>query len=177
MEPGIFAGWHDFYVMLGGGAAALTGLVFVVMTLVAARSQTFGENGPSGEGTAVYSTPTVVLFSTAFFISCIAMIPWPTAACAGLFIAILGVFGLAYIVHISLRGLRLDGYTADHEDRAWFMALPFLAYVALVVAGVAIAFEARFGPFALALATLLLVLIGIRNAWDVGSYIAIRSDD
>jgi hypothetical protein len=25
--------WHDFFVMLGGGAAALTGLVFVAMTL------------------------------------------------------------------------------------------------------------------------------------------------
>jgi len=28
--------WHDFFVMVGGGAAALTGLVFVAMTLNAA---------------------------------------------------------------------------------------------------------------------------------------------
>jgi hypothetical protein len=27
------AGWHDYFVMVGGGAAALTGLVFVAMTL------------------------------------------------------------------------------------------------------------------------------------------------
>ena len=28
-----FSAWHDFFVMVGGGAAALTGLVFVAMTL------------------------------------------------------------------------------------------------------------------------------------------------
>lgn len=27
------AGWHDFFLMVGGGAAALTGLVFVAMSL------------------------------------------------------------------------------------------------------------------------------------------------
>ncbi len=27
------AGWHDYFMMVGGGAAALTGLVFVAMTL------------------------------------------------------------------------------------------------------------------------------------------------
>jgi hypothetical protein len=29
-EPGL---WHDYFVMVGGGSAALTGLVFVAMTL------------------------------------------------------------------------------------------------------------------------------------------------
>ena len=35
MKPMVYnAGqWHDFFVMVGGGAAALTGLVFVAMTL------------------------------------------------------------------------------------------------------------------------------------------------
>src|SRR2546428_11171049 len=27
------AGWHDFFLMVGGGAAALTGLVFVAMSI------------------------------------------------------------------------------------------------------------------------------------------------
>src|SRR2546428_13984750 len=27
------AGWHDYFMVVGGGAAALTGLVFVAMTL------------------------------------------------------------------------------------------------------------------------------------------------
>ena len=27
------AGWHDYFIVVGGGAAALTGLVFVAMTL------------------------------------------------------------------------------------------------------------------------------------------------
>jgi hypothetical protein len=29
-QPGL---WHDYFVMVGGGSAALTGLVFVAMTL------------------------------------------------------------------------------------------------------------------------------------------------
>ena len=174
----IFKDWHDFYVMVGGGAAALTGLVFVIMTLVAARSNFLeGDDGPSSEGTSVYSSPTVVLFSTAFFTACIALIPWPTAACPGLFVAVLGLFGLVYIARAAVRGLRLDGYTPDLEDRTWFMALPFVAYVVLTIAGAAIAFEARYGLFTLALATMFLILIGIRNAWDVGSYLSIKRKD
>jgi hypothetical protein len=27
------AAWHDYFMMVGGGAAALTGLVFVAMSL------------------------------------------------------------------------------------------------------------------------------------------------
>jgi hypothetical protein len=33
MSMAQLAGWHDYFVMVGGGAAALTGLVFVAMTL------------------------------------------------------------------------------------------------------------------------------------------------
>jgi modulator of FtsH protease len=33
MEPFRPEQWHDFFIMVGGGSAALTGLVFVAMSL------------------------------------------------------------------------------------------------------------------------------------------------
>ena len=55
MSP--LAGWADFYVVTGTAAATLTGLMFMVVTLVAGRSER-----PSFDGAGVYSTPTVVHF-------------------------------------------------------------------------------------------------------------------
>lgn len=174
----IFARWHDFYVVVGSGAAALTGLVFVVMTLVAGRdASTSGDSGPSPEGMSVYSTPTVVLFSTAFFISAIAVAPLPTGACYGLPIALMGLVGLFYLGRATIRGLRLDGYEADREDRAWFMFLPLVAYAAIAYAGFALSFRVPYTLPVLAVSVLFTVLIGIRNAWDVASYLAIKHDE
>ena len=44
--------WENFYVIIGSSAAALTGLVFVVITLVAGTRERL-----SGDGTATFSTP------------------------------------------------------------------------------------------------------------------------
>jgi hypothetical protein len=50
-------GWERFYVIVGSSAAALTGLMFVVITLIADSEM------PRSPGTvAAFGTPTVVHF-------------------------------------------------------------------------------------------------------------------
>jgi len=54
--------WSNFYVIIGSAAAALTDLMFVVVTLIAGRTPPDGME----RGTATFSTPTVVHLSAAF---------------------------------------------------------------------------------------------------------------
>ena len=57
------------------GAAALVGLQFVVMTLLADRP-------PAAEMGAAYTTPTIVHFSAVLLLSALVRTPWPGIAAA-----------------------------------------------------------------------------------------------
>ena len=55
------AAWESFYVIVGSSAAALTGLQFVVMTLIAQ----IRPGSSRGESISAFGTPTVVHFGAA----------------------------------------------------------------------------------------------------------------
>src|SRR5258708_14036842 len=69
------AEWESFYVIVGGGAAALIGLQFVVLTLIAEKPQL---NAP--EAGAAFATPTIVHFSTVLLIAAVLPVPWQGVA-------------------------------------------------------------------------------------------------
>src|SRR5258708_20660786 len=69
------AEWESFYVIVGGGAAALIGLQFVVLTLIAEKPQL---NAP--EAGAAFATPTIVHFSTVLLIAAVLRVPWQGVA-------------------------------------------------------------------------------------------------
>lgn len=62
----LLAGWANFYVIIGSSAGALTGLQFVVMTLIA-ELPTPGTT----QDVRAFGTPTVVHFGTALLVSAI----------------------------------------------------------------------------------------------------------
>jgi hypothetical protein len=55
----------------------------------------------------------------------------------------------------------------------WYTILPFVAYGAICAGAIGLAVAPRQALFALAGAVLLLIFIGIRNAWDVVTFLAI----
>src|SRR2546423_562834 len=63
-------GWGEFYVIVGAAAAALTGLMFVVIALRAD-----GESRRSIDTFEAFGTPTVVQLCTVLMISAIATVP------------------------------------------------------------------------------------------------------
>jgi len=67
-----FAGWENFYVILGSSAGALIGLQFVVMTLVA-EMPTVRDVERSG---SAFATPTIVHFGVALLLSAVISAPW-----------------------------------------------------------------------------------------------------
>jgi hypothetical protein len=160
--------WSSFYIMTGSSAAALTGLVFVVITLVNARESP----QPTEEGVATFSTPTVMHFAAALLVSAVLVAPWHSATHAGVLTAIVGLSGVAYIVRVTLQTRRISAYTPDLEDWTWFNALPLVAYGAISAGAIGLS---RFpdAAFVLGGGVVLLIFIGIRNAWDVVTFIAI----
>src|SRR5438445_2505873 len=65
--------WQNFYVIIGSAAATLTGLMFVVITLIAGvRVRVSSASG----GIAAFSTPTVVHFCATLLVAAILSAPW-----------------------------------------------------------------------------------------------------
>jgi hypothetical protein len=161
-----FAAWESFYVIIGSSAAALTGLQFVVIALGAeARSLRGPEVGAFG-------TPTVVHFCAVLLISAILSAPWHAVAGARLALGASGVAGIAYVLIILRRARRQQGYTPVLEDWLWHGAFPLIAYPALLVAALVLPRDPTPCLFTIAATALLLLFIGIHNAWDAVIYVA-----
>jgi len=162
--------WSNFYVMTGSAAAALTGLMFVVITLVFSRQEARTQVGLDGIST--FSTPTVMHFAAALLISAILCAPWHRLFGAEISVALIGLYGVGYVLRIVVRTKRLSGYTADLEDWIWYLALPFVGYCAVAGGAIALHFAPARAFFAIGFGVVFLIFIGVRNAWDVVTYLA-----
>jgi hypothetical protein len=164
------AAWANFYVIVGSSAAALTGLTFVVITLVKRRSTT-------GEGVSTFTTPTVVHFCCALLLGALLAAPWKSLRYLGTILVVVGLCGTLYALNITLRTSRLTVYRPDVDDWIWYAIIPIAVYFTIVVAAVLLFVAPPFGLYACGAASLLLIFLGIHNAWDVVTYIALDPDD
>jgi hypothetical protein len=155
------AHWDSFYVIVGSAAGALIGLQFVVLTLIAA-------NPPrrAAEGGAAFVTPTIVHFSSAFFLSALLRMPWPSLTFAAIVWGLTGLVGIGYAVIVTRRMARQPVYQPEFEDWLFHVALPLVAYALLALCALAASSYPSQALFAVGAATLLLLFIGIHNAWD-----------
>ncbi len=162
--------WSSFYITTGSSAAALTGLMFVVITLVYNRIRP----GDATDGIGTFSTPNVLHFCSALFLSAVMLVPWEAFSHARIIVTLCGLFGIAYGARIAYKTIRreMTSYTPDLEDLTWYGVLPIIAYVIAAVAGAFV--PAPQAPFVLGAAVMLLIFIGIRNAWDVVTFLAIN---
>jgi hypothetical protein len=165
--------WSNFYIMIGSAAAGLTGLMFVVITLLMGTERL----QKSEDGISTFSTPTVVHFGAALLVSAILSAPWQWLLHPAVLLGLLGIGGSAYQVRIIYRTKRLTIYNPDAEDWAWFSLLPLVAYVAVLTGAIILPLVPVQALFVLALGAILLVFIGIHNAWDIVTYIALGSAD
>jgi hypothetical protein len=163
------AAWESFYVIMGSSAAALTGLQFVVVALVAQ----IRKRSSTGEFDA-FATPTIVHFGTVLLLSAILTAPWPALAMAALALGICGGAGVGYVTAVIVRARRQTGYQLVLEDWLWHIALPLVAYMALLTAAILLRKYVVASLFAVAAVALLLLFIGIHNAWDTVTYIVLE---
>lgn len=125
----------------------------------------------------MFSTPTVVHFCLALFVSAILCAPWPAPVYPGAIVGLTALYELTYIFRIAFRAKRMTAYTPDAEDWTWYSILPVVAYGAILGGAIGLEFFPRDALFALGAGVLLLIFIGIRNAWDVVTFLAIGGNE
>jgi hypothetical protein len=163
--------WESFYVIVGSSAAALTGLQFVVIVLAA---ETDALRVPTA---SAFATPTVVHFCAALLISAIMSAPWQGLSSAGLVVGACGVAGLVYVAMVVIQLRRQAHYVPVLEDWIWHCVLPFVSYAALLSAPIILRWHPRASLFMIGATALLLLFVGIHNAWDSVTYIAIQRSE
>lgn len=158
--------WQNFYVIVGSSAGALIGLQFVVLALIADMPGI--RRGP--EVSAIFATPTTVYFGSALFLAAVMSMPWHAVIGASATWGIGGAVGAIYSARIVNMLRRQTGYRPEAEDW-WFHAiLPLAAYAMLIASAACMQVQAQAALFAVAASALLLLLIGIHNAWDTVTY-------
>ena len=171
-EPSQFSDWESFYVIVGSASAALTGLMFVAMTLIAAARVRANSRTLSAFG-----TPTVVHFSTVIVLSAGLAAPWHSMGRPSLFVGSIGGAGLVYGCVVLRHAHIQSDYQAVVADWLWHNLLPMGAYATLVVSAVLLRGHPRPSAFAIAAASLLLLIVGIHNAWDNVTFITTHQSD
>ena len=164
--------WSTFYVAMATSAATLTGLVFIVITLV----RDVERMKPNEEGLATFTTPTVIHFGAALYISAVFIVPWRTYYGVAVLVGLCGLYGVVYVSRVLVRTSRLNRelYVPDTEDWTWYGVIPLFAYLAICVGAVLLPHASLQALFAIAGGVLLLMFVGIRNSWDIVTYLAIR---
>jgi hypothetical protein len=161
------AGWENFYVIVGSSAGALIGLQFVVLTLLTRMPVDRGDPQLAG---AAFATPSVVHFGVVLFLSALLSAPWNRIAIVAALWCLTGICGVAYVVIVAKRMRVQTFYRPVLEDWLFHAVLPFGAYAMLTLsAGLAYADFHR-ALFLVAASSVLLLFIGIHNAWDAVTY-------
>jgi hypothetical protein len=162
------AAWDNFDVIIGSSAAALIGLQFVVIALlteVRRRSTT--------KEIDAFATPTILHFCAVLLVASIVNAPWPSLSGADLALGICGCAGVGYVLIVIRRARQQTSYKLVMEDWVWHIVLPFVAYAALFAAALALGRHILVSLFVVAGTALLLLFIGIHNAWDTVTYLAL----
>jgi hypothetical protein len=160
-----FGEWDSFYLIVGGAAGALIGLQFVVLTLIAALP-----HRPQAEAGHAFSTPTVLHFCVALLIAAVLRAPWHGVALPALCWGIVGLLGIIYAAILVKRVRAQHSYDPEAIDWLTYVILPSIAYVVLLVSALTAETSTRQALFGVAAASLLLLFIGIYNAWDTVTY-------
>jgi hypothetical protein len=162
------AAWEGFYIIVGSSGGALTGLQFVVIALIAeARRQS------TAQEISAFGTPTVVHFCSVLLVSAILSAPWQGLSRVALALSACGLAGVVYCLIVVRRARRQAGYRPVFSDWLGHAVLPLIAYALLLSAAILLPAYPQRALFVIGAMSLLLLFIGIRNAWDTVTYVAV----
>jgi hypothetical protein len=157
--------WNSFYVITGSSAGALIGLQFVVLTLISQRP-----HRRVAEAGKAFATPSVVHFAVVLLLSAVASAPWHAISGVTVSWGLVGVAGIVYVV-VVMRRLRVQtAYNPVFEDWLFHVLFPLAAYATLAVSSFAAHSYLRPALFLVGTSALVLLFIGIHNAWDGITY-------
>jgi hypothetical protein len=84
---------------------------------------------------------------------------------------VIGTWGLGYTFLVLRRTFRVKDYRPVMEDWIWHITLPFLAYTVFLITAFTLDPHRTVSLFFIAGMNLLLLFIGIHNAWDTVTFL------
>ena len=166
----MFEGWDNYFVLIGTASGGLIGLFFVVVTLTSGidRNRALRASG-------IYMTPNVVHFAVILVASAMVLAPRISTRVDALVLGGAALAGLANAIRTCL-GIaafaREPGSPPHWSDMPAYGAAPAVLYVLLLGVAAAIWRGATFAAVALAALLMILMLLAVRNAWDLITWIA-----
>ena len=170
----VLSHWEGFYVIVGSSAAVLTGLQFVVITMIAESAHRL-QTGT--RQISAFATPTVVHFCAALLIAAVLSAPWSSLSGPAWTLRIVGLIGFLYGFVVIAQTRRQKTYRPLASDWIWHTVFPPIAYVALLIAAISLPQNGDGSLFVIGAASVLLLFIGIHNAWDTVTYIAVARQE
>jgi uncharacterized membrane protein len=151
--------WHDFFVVMAAAAGTLMGSMFVVVSI---GSGLVKESAPASR---LFVTPIIIHLGVALMLCALVLVPSLTRVGFGMAMAGAGVVFLVYASRNLFLIRRRDA--VEWSDHLWYGFCPPLAYL-IVIVGSAMVLTTMDGAIeVIAFALALLVVSGIRNAWDL----------
>ena len=163
----MFEGWDNYYLMVGGSAGALIGLMFVVMTLTAGR-----ETSEIERGKKYYTSPIVWHLAVVLVLSGAAAAPAMPGGLFGLICMGLGVLGLLMGIRSAVGIVRFFTSPDFAFDTIRYGVAPALVYVGLIGSGWAVFVGCRWAASAVGADLMALLLVSIHAEWDLVTYLA-----
>ncbi len=167
----MFQGWDSFFQITGEAAATLVGLLFLIVSFSENRDRTLMLRAAS-----IYLTPTALHFAIVLLISALAVAPRLPVSIKMTLIGLGPLTGLYNSLWAGVRmAMRARETKLAHWSDFWmYGATPSVVYLGLVATTAALWLGVDLAPSAMAILLLALLLIGIRNAWDLVTWMAPR---
>ena len=168
----MFEGWGEFYLLAGSAAAVFIGLIFVVVTLMQDRPRSMIQSG-----SRLYMGPVVLHVSFVLALSAAALIPEISSQSMGFLCASVAISGSVRGA-MSIAGIRrLTGEDAPHWTDVWFYGvIPTVVYVLLGAVSAGFWADKGWAPYGVATIVTALLLVTIRNEWDLVTWLAPKAD-
>ena len=165
----MFEHWGEFYLLAGSAAAVLIGLIFVVITLMHDRPRS-----SVLAGARLYMGPIVLGVSFVLVLSAAALTPGIDRPS---FSAIAGIIALWGLVRGMMSIAGITRLKEVHWTDVWYYGvIPSAIYLALGFVALAFWENWPLAHFGIAIVVTALLLSGIRNEWDLITWIAPRPD-
>lgn len=169
-ELSLLGSWQNFYMIMGTAAATLTGLMFIATTLIAG----IDTHAPTANAAiSAFNTPTVVHFCAVLLLAGVLSAPWQTFSSLSLLLGVLGLGLVLYLLIVLRRMRQVPHYQSTLEDWLWYMVLPLLANIILIVSAIMLSANPALALYMISAAMILLLFLGIRNSWDNVIYFSV----
>lgn len=165
--------WQNFYLLTGGAAATLAGLMFVAVTFGAGLVQK-----SSADSARAFIDPTFAQFLQVLLTGCVLVVPVLTPRVLGVLLVLAATVRTGGLFWVLRQFRRAHARHGDLELSDWLSAivLPGLAYALLLASGVGFLAGRAEAFTGLAIVTIALLGVGVWSAWELLVWMAVANN-